>query len=156
MSLRTKSLVRVVMNAGEVGKWNVDIDQDTSINLSKKDAELTWTQGSVESGDYGSFQELQNFCDFDIWYFAGEGLSNFTPDNNMVREALLGWGSSKDIIGDKVLEAFRGLTTTIIMPAGDVFTFAGLDTDDAGNVYTQINFANDGGIKIVKGGNLKT
>lgn len=36
------------------------------------------------------------------------------------------------------------------MLAGDVFNFAGLDTNDYGNVYVQINLANNGGIKVFK------
>ena len=129
------------MNSGAVGTWNVDVDQGSSKNLFKKDTPLTWTTGSVESGDYGNFQELKNFHSY-----------TFSPDSEMIKGALAGWGTSpKDIIGDEVQDAFKGLTTTIIMPAGDVFTFAGLDTDDTGNVYAQVNFANDGGYEVVKG-----
>ncbi|KAI5808272.1 hypothetical protein DFH27DRAFT_650781 [Peziza echinospora] len=141
LSLRTKSLIRVVMKAGAVGKWVVDVDEGASKNPLKKNTTLIWTKGSADSGDYGNFQELKNFHSY-----------TFEPDSEMVKAALIGWSKSeKDIIGDKVLEAFNGLTTTIIMPAGDVFTFAGLDSDDTGNVYTQVNFANDGGFEIVKG-----
>jgi hypothetical protein len=58
---------------------------------------------------------------------------------------------TKDIIGDEVREAFKALTTTTIMPGGDMFTFAGLGTEDSGNVYAQINFANNGGYEVTKG-----
>jgi hypothetical protein len=129
------------MNPGAVGTWNVDVDEPASKNLHKNGIALNWTKGEVYSDTYGNFQELKNFHGY-----------TFDVDSKMIRGALTGWGTStKDIIGDKVRDAFKGLTTTVIMPAGDVFTFAGLDTDESGNVYTQVNFANDGGFKVVNG-----
>jgi hypothetical protein len=141
IALRTKSLVKVVMNPGAVGKWNVDVDQANSKNLFKNGTALTWETGSLDSTEYGNFQMLKNF-------------SGYTYDyrDKFFETALTGWATpTKNIIGDEVREAFKALTTTIIMPAGDVFTFAGLDTDDKGNVYAQVNFANDGGYEVTKG-----
>ena len=136
-----RSLVRVTMNPGAVGKWNVDIDETASHNLTKKDTPLTWTPGSVESKEYGNFSELKNFFGY-----------TFDLKSDLIKGALTGWGTStKDVVAEKVKSAFNDLTTTVIMPAGDVFTFAGLDTDEAGNLYAQVNFANDGGFEVVKG-----
>jgi len=129
------------MNPGAVGKWNVDIDETASHNLTKKDTPLTWTPGSVESKEYGNFSELKNFFGY-----------TFDLKSDLIKGALTGWGTStKDVVAEKVKSAFNDLTTTVIMPAGDVFTFAGLDTDEAGNLYAQVNFANDGGFEVVKG-----
>jgi hypothetical protein len=54
----------------------------------------------------------------------------------------------------KVRDSLKGITDgigeCIIMPAGDVFTFAGLDSDDAGAVYAQCNYANASGHEITK------
>ncbi|KAL6705342.1 hypothetical protein ACN47E_007152 [Coniothyrium glycines] len=141
LALRTRSLVRVVMHSGVVGTWNVDVDEGNSKNLFKKDNSFDWTSGSTDTGDYGNFREMTNFNGY-----------TFNLGSKILQEALTGWAMpTKDIIGDKVHDAFKGLTTTIIMPAGDVFTFAGLDSDKSGNVYTQINFANDGGFEVTKG-----
>ncbi|KAK0725279.1 hypothetical protein B0H67DRAFT_550884 [Lasiosphaeris hirsuta] len=141
VSLRTKSLVRVVMNSDVVGTWGVDVTEEGSKNLLKKNTSVTWTTGSVDSTEYGNFQQLKNFPNY-----------SFTPDSEIIKGALAGWGTSaKDIIGDEVVKAFQGLTKTVIMPAGDVFAFAGLDTGDLGHLYAQVNFVNDGGFELVKG-----
>ncbi|KAK3370405.1 hypothetical protein B0H63DRAFT_564577 [Podospora didyma] len=146
VSVRTKSLVRVVMTSGVVGTWNIDISHPDSKNLVKKDEVVAWTKGTDENkNDYGNFHQLKNFYGY-----------TYNGDMTIISRAVAGWGASaKDIIGDEVKDAFQGLTTTIIMPAGDVFTFSGLDTDEAGNVYAQANFANDGGFEVVKGGTQK-
>ncbi|KAF3207193.1 hypothetical protein TWF191_001118, partial [Orbilia oligospora] len=40
------------------------------------------------------------------------------------------------------------LSTTVMMPAG--VTFAGLDMDDNGSLYSQVNYSNEGGVEIIK------
>src|SRR6187402_1919963 len=107
--MRMRSLVRVTMNPGAVGKWNVDIDETASHNLTKKDTPLTWTPGSVESKEYGNFSELKNFFGY-----------TFDLKSDLIKGALTGWGTStKDVVAEKVKSAFNDLTTTVIMPAGD-------------------------------------
>ena len=47
-----------------------------------------------------------------------------------------------EIMRNGLTAAFSDMGTRIIMPAGEVFTFAGLDTDDQGNLYAQVRYAN--------------
>jgi hypothetical protein len=39
--------------------------------------------------------------------------------------------------------------TTIMLPAGDLFEFVGLDTDKFGNLYSNINYATPQGSSVV-------
>jgi hypothetical protein len=64
---------------------------------------------------------------------------------------LTGWSTStKDIFQRSLANAFAGLGGTIIMPAVDMLLFAGMDSDEAGNVYAQVNYANEGGVQFLK------
>ncbi|KAJ7018521.1 hypothetical protein C8F04DRAFT_1277619 [Mycena alexandri] len=41
---------------------------------------------------------------------------------------------------DNITKGLKALNTKVIMPAGDVFEFKGLDTDTEGNVYTHLTY----------------
>ena len=46
----------------------------------------------------------------------------------------------------------KELQSTIIMPAGDVFMFSGIDLDTTGNLYSHVSYANaaEGSERVVR------
>jgi hypothetical protein len=75
---------------------------------------------------------------------------NREEDQNFVN-SMKGWQTypSKKV-RDSLMGVTDGIGECIIMPAGDVFTFTGLDSDDAGAVSAQCNYANASGHEITK------
>ncbi|KAF8244094.1 hypothetical protein K440DRAFT_489096, partial [Wilcoxina mikolae CBS 423.85] len=47
---------------------------------------------------------------------------------------------STEALNKSLNKIMDDLKTTIIMPAGNVFEFSGIDVDEAGHVYTRINY----------------
>ena len=45
------------------------------------------------------------------------------------------------VLADNISNGLDGISTKIIMPAGDVFLFDGLNTDDKGNLYSGITYS---------------
>jgi hypothetical protein len=44
-------------------------------------------------------------------------------------------------INDKLADVYKTLQTKIIMPAGNVFQFKGLNVDGQGNVYCPVDYS---------------
>jgi hypothetical protein len=62
-----------------------------------------------------------------------------------------GWKTStSQTIRDSMDATKEGLGDCVIMPAGDVFCFAGLDTDEKGTVYAQCDSTNEAGHDMAK------
>jgi hypothetical protein len=142
MEYNIRSLIKVNLTPGAVGTWNIEIDKPMSKNLFKEGQPLSWDSVPKEEL-YGNFSNFELHHKF-------ESLGT-TSRNKKFQQALTGWSTStKEIFQQNLSNAFAGLGGTIIMPAGDVFTFAGLDSDSAGNVYAQVNYANEGGVKVLK------
>lgn len=59
-------------------------------------------------------------------------------------------GRDFDRIDDKLQNIFSGLKTTVILPAGNVFTFKGINTDNDGNLHTSINYRTVSKAEVVK------
>ena len=142
MEYEIRSLIRIILTPGVVGTWNIEIDKSVSKNLFDEGQPLSWNAVPIEHL-YGNFAEHKQHN-----HFEGYGDESRSRE---IRNALTGWSTStKDIFQKNLTNAFAGLGSTIIMPAGDVFMFGGIDSDEAGNVYTQVNYANEGGVTIVK------
>ncbi|EGX50615.1 hypothetical protein AOL_s00075g41 [Orbilia oligospora ATCC 24927] len=62
-----------------------------------------------------------------------------------------GWTSTfinpSNVMEVNKLNDFVALSTIVITLAGELFTFAGLDTDDNGNLYSQVNCSNEGEVE---------
>jgi hypothetical protein len=109
---------------------------------------LRWTRRSLGPPDPSNPKRTATLPNLRT-FLATPSIYTFDLKSDLIKGALTGWITSiKDVVAEKVKSAFGSLTTTVIMPAGDVFTFAGLDTDEAGNLYAQVNFANDGGFEV--------
>jgi hypothetical protein len=71
--------------------------------------------------------------------------------NDKSKSSIKGWSTrTARRVKDAIDGAFASLGTTIMMPAGEVFTFAGLDTDDRGNLNVQVDYANEVGVAVIK------
>ncbi|KAJ5726253.1 uncharacterized protein N7483_007610 [Penicillium malachiteum] len=136
-----RSLIRVVVHPGSVGQFDVSVDENASKNLLHPGKGVTWTNfDGQEYGNFSKFETHHTFTDF--------GKKDL---NARFEHSLTGWGdTTASTVQERLRGLFNGPGTTIIMPAGDVFSYAGLEVDDQGNLYAQINYANEGKVQVNK------
>ena len=147
MDCRLNSLVKVDIAPASAGTWAVTIDKANSQNLYDKSAEIP-AFGDMNDGNKDSWGNWQRFelHHMDKWFSKAESDARFSG-------AIKRWGEpSGEIMRNGLATAFSDMGTRIIMPAGEVFTFAGLDTDEQGNLYAQVSYANaaESGVSVVK------
>ncbi|TGJ63802.1 hypothetical protein EYR41_011693 [Orbilia oligospora] len=134
-------ILRVVIVPGEVGIWNIVIDKGASKNLTVPGQPLDWNAVSKDE-TYDSWVDFEPHQSF-------KRCEN-REQNSRFRDIIVGWEhKTLNTIHNK-LNNLVALSTTVIMPTREVFTFAGLDTDVNGNLYSQVNYSNEGGVEIIK------
>ncbi|KAF3931448.1 hypothetical protein ABW19_dt0203236 [Dactylella cylindrospora] len=136
-----RSFVRIVINPGAVGTWDIVIDKAASKNLMIPGETLGWNT-VPRSNIYGNFSSFELHHTFKKF--------GSTERNHKFQDTIVGWKNNTSASIYNMLTNIIGLNTTVIMPAGEVFTFAGLDTDSQGNLYAQVNYSNEGGVTINK------
>ena len=139
-----RSLVAVEIVPSSAGKWAISVNRDASKNLFKPNEQLQWqNMDGADRYTYGNFDKFETHHTYK-WF--GQ------PDaNEGFRKSIRGWGTSTlPTIENGLKVAFKDMGTKVIMPAGEVSMFAGLDSDSDGNIYAQVSYANDGGVKIVQ------
>lgn len=137
MDCRVQSFVRVHLSAGAVAKWNSFVDLTASKNLFKQGQQLNWQQlNNVADDAHDSWDRFETRHTYKM---------SGNPDSNKgFRQSIRGWGTDTAVTIEKGLKpAFGDLGTKAIIPADDVFMFAGINTDSEGNVYAQVSYANE-------------
>ncbi|ORX91991.1 hypothetical protein K493DRAFT_409035 [Basidiobolus meristosporus CBS 931.73] len=143
MDCRVQSLVVVEINSATAGKWSIAIDREASKNLFKEGQTLEWCDSQQRNDAYGNFDHFENHHTYKV--FAKEG------SDKAFRDSVQGWKTDTASMVARLLgTAFAESGSTVIMPAGNVFTFAGLDTDHEGHLYCQVNYANVGKVEVAK------
>ncbi|CAG7561990.1 unnamed protein product [Fusarium equiseti] len=149
-----KSLVRVAIYSGAAGKWDIDVNEAMSKNLFKADETLNWEyldpekykarNNSTGSDSYG------NFCSFERHHsYEAHGSSRIDKE---FLDGLKGWSvPTASVMRQSIKKLADGLAFCVVMPAGDVFSFAGLDIDESGQLYAQVDYSNEGGIQLRTG-----
>lgn len=139
-----QTLVRIDLKPGAVGKWTIQVDKNASQNLFKDGDTLQWSEmADSNMHEYGNFDHFEKHHMHKV--FGKEDADNRFRDN------IKGWGTdTARTVSNGVASAFKDMGTQIIMPAGKVFTFAGMDTDENGHMYVQVAYANDGGFEVEK------
>ncbi|KAF3904729.1 hypothetical protein ABW20_dc0100609 [Dactylellina cionopaga] len=115
----------------------------------------------VENGDITGFSQYGLYTDI-VWDANFSGLSNIIPIiRDKFEETTTELKSGLERLGDIFVNRISGvgenlvdrLAGTIIMPAGDVFMFKGLSTDENGNVYSGVTYDTPvGGTVELEGG----
>ena len=152
LELTVRSLIRIKIHAGANGQWDIDVDEAASKNLFKEGEDLKFDatnyQGlpsfdNIPDNGYGNYYELTKHNTY-------KSFGTKDADEHF-KDSMKGWKSEP---AKKIRQSIKGITEglgeSVIMPAGDVFTFAGLDTDAQGTVYAQCNYANESGHIITK------
>ncbi|THH11238.1 hypothetical protein EW146_g8116 [Bondarzewia mesenterica] len=76
-----------------------------------------------------------------VWAYLEAALALFSGDVlNLLTVLLAGMGSLPDDTFDGIGSQLQSISTALIMPAGDVYTFLGLDCDGEGNLYSHIKY----------------
>ncbi|KAI0402759.1 hypothetical protein F4802DRAFT_599720 [Xylaria palmicola] len=147
-----RSLIRIRIHSGAAGKWDIDVDKAASRNLFEAGQPLAWTELTPEqyrekrdsAAEYGNFSSFEKHHSYERF-----GRSEVDKE---FREAIRGWETKTASIVRESLQTFGdGLSFCVVMPAGDVFTFAGLDTDAQGRLYAQVDYSKEGGVEVRKG-----
>jgi hypothetical protein len=153
IELTVRSFIRINLHAGRYGQWEIDVDETASKNLFKADEKLQFQSvadyrnlksfDDLSDGDYGNFYQFEKHNTYDT-FGRKDADVHFT-------ESMKGWKTNSS---QKIRESLEGVTEglggCVIMPAGDVFSFAGLDTDEKGNVYAQCDYRNETGHEVTK------
>ncbi|KAI1169837.1 hypothetical protein F4777DRAFT_595907 [Nemania sp. FL0916] len=92
----------------------------------------SWSR-DIHGHQYGTYIYLQNHNTFENFGQQGE-MDKFK------KAAFAANGRDFSNIDDKLQNIFSGLKTTVILPAGNVFTFKGINTDKDGNLHTSVNY----------------
>ena len=142
-------------NRGNFAVMNVIADHMQNGVLKVTDSnppgtELSETMSvtNIPSGMFVSFSFSEN-----------KVLDNILEDFGMVKELKavgrgLAVGASEDL-KNAVTGLANSLSTTVIMPAGDIFMFKGLNTDPQGNVYSGITYSTPSGGEVTTHGGIE-
>ena len=136
--------------AGQAGAWDVQLSAEETVQPKlKNNNELDFERVQQEptSNQYGTFVQVVKGT--------VQGLLEDAFGLDKISEELAtdDVKSGKGVVDEvlKKVSAFADtFKTTILLPAGDVFEFVGLDTDQFGNLYSNINYATPQGGSVVK------
>lgn len=92
---------------------------------------LTWNIRDAD--EWGTFIFLSNHNTF-TWAGQPAEMDKFK------NAAFAANGKDFRTVDDKLQNIFNGLKTTVILPAGNVFAFKGINTDRDGNLCTSVNY----------------
>ncbi|KAK3996637.1 hypothetical protein QBC44DRAFT_355361 [Cladorrhinum sp. PSN332] len=155
LELTVHSLVRVKINSGQAGKWDIDVDRSASRNLFNSQEALTWTDLDGNPDGYQS-KRFATESEYGNWSYFERHHSYTSFGNSEVdkqfRKAMYGWTTAtSEVVRETMKKLANGLGFAVVMPAGDVFTFAGLDVDGEGRLFAQANYSHEGGVEVRKG-----
>ena len=143
-------------NRGNFAVMNVVADHMENSVLKVTDSNPPGTElsedmfvGTTPSGMFVSFSVSDN-----------KALDSFLEELDMVKELKamgrgFAVGASEDLKGT-VTGLADSLSTTVMMPAGDVFLFKGLNTDPQGNVYSGITYSTPSGGEVTTHGGIES
>ena len=121
----------------------------TDSNPPNTELSETMTVANIPSGMFVSFSVSDN-----------KALDSFLEQLDMVKELKavrrrFAVGASEDL-KKAVTGLADSLSTTVVMPAGDIFMFKGLNTDPQGNVYSGITYSTPSGGEVSTHGGLES
>ncbi|KAF4443035.1 hypothetical protein FACUT_1588 [Fusarium acutatum] len=149
-----RSLIRIAIHSGAAGKWEIDVDETMSKNLFKAGQPFSWQyldpeQYNAKTNSTAS-DTYVNFCSFER-HLSYEKYGSGQIDNEFV-DGLKGWSvPTADVIRQSMKKLADALAFCVVMLAGDLFTCTGLDLDEAGQPYAQVDCSNEGGIEVGTG-----
>lgn len=134
-----RSLIRVEISSSSVGKWSIRIDNAKSRNFHEDPTTASWVNDSTEA--------FRNYCISNTYHAPGYKEVSMS-DHNFLNAIKGIYIETRENLQNGLASAFQEIGTKVIMPAGNVFMFSGLDTDSFGNIYSRVSYSNDGGVKV--------
>lgn len=141
INLRTRSLARVEIFSGSAGKWSIRLDEARSKNLLKDGEAPDWVHLDVQNEDFVNSVQSED-------QIPPNGEIYHRDRLRFLRSITYWKRNTAATLQNGLTSGFKELGTKIIMPAGNVFMFAGLGTDSKGNLYAQVSYSNEGGVKV--------
>ena len=128
--------VRKFETEGEIDdhspKWNPDPNEYTQMTLGSDKYGTMLITGPVDA--HSAMERYKSKHDNEIPFLDGTPMDSMVNSVDASREVHLG------DIENGMKGIFDSLKTTVILPAGNVFTFKTTDTDGAGHLYTGLTY----------------
>ncbi|KAK4163760.1 hypothetical protein QBC43DRAFT_289636 [Cladorrhinum sp. PSN259] len=137
----------LIVTAGKGGVIDIVKEPNGTKLPEIKDGEVVFKSGTRPDGEYAAYMRSENDTStaYEVFkaiatqggsvYDMMESLKNLIAALDKMSEGL------KVAIEAKSGETFDSIRNKIIMPAGNVFNYAGVDVDSQGNMFTHIAFA---------------
>ena len=134
-----KYRVTLTISSGEDGRWFFEIDKGRSVLPEINDGKVNLRQEMANSR-LGAFAWGSSFSqtpghgmDMTPNFYSSEMIQNL-PDLQALSDGQLA------ALMNAFTDALPALNQTVLMPAGDVYTFNGLDVTDEGFVISRIKY----------------
>ncbi|KAL8835442.1 MAG: hypothetical protein Q9170_003319 [Blastenia crenularia] len=135
------------ISAGKAGVIDIKkLDGESKVPATESDGKIKWITES-RNGRYGAYMTQNNDKNTVLEFIKaigsqGQSLLASLMIDLAQSSVAAGFASSLgETLGDNSKKDFDSIKNKVIMPAGNVFNYAGVDIDSQGNLFVHISFA---------------